>query len=74
MTEEVIANEVQTLKDNVKALHKDIKNLRILVKNVETSLASSNDEYTDLDEEDKFSDDKMYLTVTSSPSCTPSSL
>ena len=35
--EEVIVKEVQTLKDNVKVLHNDIKNVRILVKNIYTS-------------------------------------
>ena len=64
-TEEEIAKEVQPLKESVKALHRDVKNVRILVKNIDTSLVSSNDEYTDLDKEDKCSDEKV-LDVPSS--------
>ena len=54
--EEAIAKEVQPLKDSIHALHKDIKNTRILVKNIKTSFASSKDEYSSMDEEDKCSD------------------
>ena len=57
-TEEAIAKELQPLKDHVSNEHKDVKNVRILVKNVETSIAKSDDTYTDTDEEDKFSDER----------------
>ena len=56
--ENVVAKELQPVKDSVRNCHKDVKNVRILVKNIETSLASSNDEFTDTDEEDKFSDER----------------
>ena len=56
--EEAVAKELQPMKDLVRNCHKDVKNVRILVKNIETSFASSNDEFSDTDEEDKFSDER----------------
>ena len=54
--EEVVAKKVQPLKDQVRNLHKDVKSVRIHVKNVETGLAKSDDTYSDIDEKVKFSD------------------
>ena len=57
-TEEAIANELQPLKDHVRNVHKDVKNVRILVRNIETSLSKSVDTLTYMDEEDRFSDER----------------
>ena len=54
--EEAVAKELQPVKDSVRNFHKDVKNVRILFKNIETCLESSNDEFIEADEEDKFID------------------
>ena len=56
--EDAVAKELQSMKESVKAVHRDVKDVRILMKNIDTSLASSNDEYTNLDEEDKSSEER----------------
>ena len=50
--------KVEEKVDSVKAVHKDVKDVRIMVKNIDTSLASYNNEYTDLDKEDKSSEER----------------
>ena len=65
--EEAVSKELQQVKDSISNCHKDVKNVMILFKNIETSLAISNDEFTDTDEEDKFSDERTQNVPSNKP-------
>ena len=60
----VDSNELQSLKDCLKALHNDVKSVRIIVKNIDSSLGSAN-ENTNADEDDKCSDDVVPVVTSS---------
>ena len=39
---------MEILKNCIKAVHRDVKSMRVIVKNIDTSVESSDDEYTDM--------------------------